>query len=336
MLEVGGVLHGSGVVLVVGGGRGDWSCFHVLVPVASIFHASGGIRGNHFSGLPLPLDSGISGAVGGSHVGRVGWKHESGGLCGLTCVVGVLSALAYGPRRLVCNLSSWRHCGLVKIDLRSGYHQLRVRDEDIPKTAFRTRYGHYEFQVMPFGLTNAPAVFMDLMKRVCKPYLDKFVIVFIDDILIYSRNKEEHAEHLRIILELLRKEELYAKLSKCDFWIRESSRKTSLECHEVKIEEILNHLDELSLDRIEHIEDKIEGLGNGWVIIQQDFDNLEAELRESHTQIAKLQRKKIGNNNKISLARFKIVNLEQIIKDIQARHQPDKESLLNAIYELKN
>ncbi|GKA24957.1 retrotransposon protein, putative, ty3-gypsy subclass [Tanacetum coccineum] len=102
-----------------------------------------------------------------------------------------------------------------KIDLRSGYHQLRVRDEDIPKTAFRTRYIHYEFQVMPFGLTNAPAVFMDLMNRVCKPYLDKFVIVFIDDILIYSRNKEEHANHLRIILELLKKEKLYAKFSKC-------------------------------------------------------------------------------------------------------------------------
>ncbi|GJX98267.1 putative reverse transcriptase domain-containing protein [Tanacetum coccineum] len=117
-----------------------------------------------------------------------------------------------------------------KIDLRSGYHQLRVRNEDIPKTAFRTRYGHYEFQVMPFGLTNAPAVFMDLMNRVYKPYLDKFVIVFIDDILIYSRNKEEHAGHLRIILELLRKEELYAKFSKCDFWISTVQFNVSLFC----------------------------------------------------------------------------------------------------------
>ncbi|GJT14046.1 putative reverse transcriptase domain-containing protein [Tanacetum coccineum] len=106
-----------------------------------------------------------------------------------------------------------------KIDLRSGYHQPRVQEEDIPKTAFRTRYGHYEFQVMPFGLTNAPAVFMDLMNRVCKPYLDKFVIVFIDDILIYSKNKQEHEEYLKLILELLKKEELYAKFSKCEFWI---------------------------------------------------------------------------------------------------------------------
>ncbi|GJW24538.1 putative reverse transcriptase domain-containing protein [Tanacetum coccineum] len=112
-----------------------------------------------------------------------------------------------------------------KIDLRSGYHQLRVREEDIPKTAFRTRYGHYEFQVMSFGLTNAPAVFMDLMNRVCKPYLDKFVIVFIDDILIYSKSKKEHEEHLRQILKLLKKEELYAKFSKCEFWI---SRCTNL------------------------------------------------------------------------------------------------------------
>nr|GEZ85134.1 putative reverse transcriptase domain-containing protein [Tanacetum cinerariifolium] len=94
-----------------------------------------------------------------------------------------------------------------KVDLRSGYHQLRVREEDVPKTAFRTRYGHYEFQVMPFGLTNAPGVFMDLMNQVCKPYLDKFMIVFINDILIYSKDEKEHEEHLKAILELLKKEE---------------------------------------------------------------------------------------------------------------------------------
>nr|GFB21880.1 putative reverse transcriptase domain-containing protein [Tanacetum cinerariifolium] len=106
-----------------------------------------------------------------------------------------------------------------KIDLRSGYHQLRVREKDIPIMAFKTRYGHYEFQVMPFGLTNAPAVFMDLMNRICRPFLDKFVIVFINDILIYSKNKEDHEEHLRIILEILQKEKLYAKFSKCEFWL---------------------------------------------------------------------------------------------------------------------
>ncbi|GJR64781.1 putative reverse transcriptase domain-containing protein [Tanacetum coccineum] len=106
-----------------------------------------------------------------------------------------------------------------KIDLRSDYHQLRVREQDIPKTTFRTRYGHYEFQVMPFGLKNATVVFMDLMNRVSKPYLDKFVIVFIDDILIYSKNKKEHEEHIKAILELLKKEELYAKFLECEFWI---------------------------------------------------------------------------------------------------------------------
>nr|GEY48819.1 putative reverse transcriptase domain-containing protein [Tanacetum cinerariifolium] len=106
-----------------------------------------------------------------------------------------------------------------KIDLRSSYHQLRVREKDILITAFRTRYGHYEFQVMSFGLTNASAVFMNLMNRVCRPFIDKFVIVFIDKILIYSKNKEEHEEHLRIILELLQKEKLYAKFSKCEFWL---------------------------------------------------------------------------------------------------------------------
>nr|KAJ0192365.1 hypothetical protein LSAT_V11C800454700 [Lactuca sativa] len=108
-----------------------------------------------------------------------------------------------------------------KIDLRSGYHQLKVREEDVSKTAFRTRYGHYEFLVMPFGLTNAPAAFMDLMNQVCKPYLDKFVIVFIDDILIYSKSKADHEQHLRLTLSLLRNEKLFAKFSKCEFWLRE-------------------------------------------------------------------------------------------------------------------
>nr|GEV19581.1 putative reverse transcriptase domain-containing protein [Tanacetum cinerariifolium] len=106
-------------------------------------------------------------------------------------------------------------CCFFNIDLRLGYHQLRVREEDIPKTVFRTRYGHFEFTVMPFGLTNAPAIFMDLMSRVCKPYLDKFVIMFIDDILIYSKSEEEHEVHLQTILDLLKKEKLYAKFSKC-------------------------------------------------------------------------------------------------------------------------
>nr|GEY78235.1 putative reverse transcriptase domain-containing protein [Tanacetum cinerariifolium] len=106
-----------------------------------------------------------------------------------------------------------------KINLRSGYHQLRVCEEDIPKTAFRTRYGHYEFQVMLFGLTNAPAVFIDLMNQVCKAYLDRFMIVFVDDILIYSKNRKEHEGHLKLILKSLKEEELYAKFSKCEFWL---------------------------------------------------------------------------------------------------------------------
>ena len=108
-----------------------------------------------------------------------------------------------------------------KTDLRSGYHQLKITEQDIPKTAFRTRYGHYEFRVMPFGLTNAPAAFMALMNRVFQPYLDKFIIVFIDDILVYSRSANEHAEHLRIALQTLREKQLYAKLSKCEFWIEQ-------------------------------------------------------------------------------------------------------------------
>src|SRR5262249_31677437 len=110
-----------------------------------------------------------------------------------------------------------------KIDLRSGYHQLRVKAEDIQKTAFRTGYRHYEFVVMPFGLTNALAVFMDLMNRVFREYLDMFVVVFIDDVLVYSKSREEHEEHLRLVLTRLKEENLYAKFSKCEFWLDQVS-----------------------------------------------------------------------------------------------------------------
>ncbi|KAL0557219.1 hypothetical protein IC582_005737 [Cucumis melo] len=110
-----------------------------------------------------------------------------------------------------------------KIDLRSRYHQLRIKDSDVPKTAFRSRYGHYEFIVMSFGLTNAPAVFMDLMNRVFREFLDTFVIVFIDDILIYSKTEVEHEEHLRMVLETHRANKLYAKFSKCEFWLKQVS-----------------------------------------------------------------------------------------------------------------
>nr|GFC20361.1 putative reverse transcriptase domain-containing protein [Tanacetum cinerariifolium] len=101
------------------------------------------------------------------------------------------------------------------------YHQLRVHEDAIPKTAFRISYGHFEFTVMLFGLTNAPAVFMDLVNRVCKLYLDKFVMVSINDIMIYSKAKKEHEVHLKLVLESLRKEKLYAKFSKCEFWLEE-------------------------------------------------------------------------------------------------------------------
>ena len=104
------------------------------------------------------------------------------------------------------------------IDLRSGYHQVRIKDEYIHKTAFRTRYGHYEFVVLPFSLTNVPTTFMCLVNIVFNKYLDKFVLVFLDEILIYSKNEEEHEEHLRLTLQLLREHRLYAKLSKCDFY----------------------------------------------------------------------------------------------------------------------
>ncbi|KAL4011171.1 hypothetical protein IC575_028220 [Cucumis melo] len=122
------------------------------------------------------------------------------------------------PGLMTCSISCRSHC-LFKIDC-DRYHRLRIRDGDIPKTAFRSRYGHYEFVVMSFGLTNAPAVFMDLMNRVFKDFLDSFVIVFIDDILIYSKTEVEHEEHLHQVLETLRANKLYAKFSKCEFWLR--------------------------------------------------------------------------------------------------------------------
>ncbi|GAU41957.1 hypothetical protein TSUD_135710 [Trifolium subterraneum] len=112
-------------------------------------------------------------------------------------------------------------CVFSSIDLRSGYHQIRVKTEDVPKTAFRTRYGHYEYTVMPFGVTNAPGVFMEYMNRIFHSLLDKFVVVFIDDILVYSKSEEEHKEHLRIVLQVLKEKKLYAKLSKCEFWLKE-------------------------------------------------------------------------------------------------------------------
>jgi len=114
-----------------------------------------------------------------------------------------------------------------KIDLRSRYHQIRVQAEDIQKTTFRTRYDYYEYQVMPFGVTNAPAIFMDYMNKIFHPFLDQFVVVFIDEILIYSNTLEEHEEHLRIVLQILKEKKLYAKFSKCEFWLEKSHYRRS-------------------------------------------------------------------------------------------------------------
>jgi len=106
-----------------------------------------------------------------------------------------------------------------KIDLKSGYHQIRVKEEDIPKTGFRTRYGHYKYRVIPFGVTNTPAIFMNYMNHIFHSFLDKFVVVFIEDILIYSKSKEQHEGHLRQVLQVLTEKELYANLGKCEFWL---------------------------------------------------------------------------------------------------------------------
>ena len=117
-------------------------------------------------------------------------------------------------------LISWKgHVYFLKIDLRSGYHQLRIKESDVPKTAFETQYGQYKFLIMPFGLTYTPVAFMDLMNRVFHPYLDQFVVIFIDDILVYSRNAKDHVFHLRIVLQTLRDRQLNAKFSKYEVWI---------------------------------------------------------------------------------------------------------------------
>jgi hypothetical protein len=133
-----------------------------------------------------------------------------------------------------------------KIDLRSGYHQLKIRTEDIPKTTFTTRYGLYEFLVMSFGLTNAPSYFMNLMNKVFMEYLDQFVVVFIDDILVYSKNEEANEDHLRLVLQKLRDNQLYAKFLKCDFWLKEVAflghiiTNGGIKVDPFKISEILN------------------------------------------------------------------------------------------------
>jgi hypothetical protein len=129
------------------------------------------------------------------------------------------------PLPRIEDLFNWMRSASVfsKIDLRSGYHQMKIGPSDIPKTAFSTRYGLYEIIVMSFGLINAPAYFMDLMNKMFLEYLDRIVVVFIDDILIYSKNESDHEEHLRLVLQKLQDNQLYAKFSKCEFWIGEGS-----------------------------------------------------------------------------------------------------------------
>ncbi|KAK8930623.1 hypothetical protein KSP39_PZI016616 [Platanthera zijinensis] len=169
-----------------------------------------------------------------------------------------------------------------KLDLRSGYHQLRIKEEDIFKTAFSTRYDHFEFLVMPFGLTNAPAAFMDLMNRVFKDYLDRFVIVFIDDILIYSPTEEEHAGHLRLALQTLKEHQLYAKFSKCDFWLRKVSflghviTEQGLAVDPAKIESILSWLQPTSVTEVR----SFLGLAGYYRRFVKDFSKISLPLTQ--------------------------------------------------------
>jgi hypothetical protein len=164
-----------------------------------------------------------------------------------------------------------------KIDLRSGYHQIKIRASDILKTAFSTRYGLYEFLVMSFGLTNAAAYFMYLMNSVFMSELDKFVVVFIDDILVYSRNEEEHAGHLHVVLQRLREHRLYAKLSKCDFWLKEikflghTISQAGITVDPDKVQEVMNWKPPTTVRQIRSFWD--------WLVITEDSFWISLELR---------------------------------------------------------
>ncbi|GJR49047.1 putative reverse transcriptase domain-containing protein [Tanacetum coccineum] len=172
-----------------------------------------------------------------------------------------------------------------RVDGVPGYHQLRVREEDIPKMAFRTRYRHYEFVVMPFGLTNASAIFMDLINRVCRPMLDNFIFVFIDDILVYSKSKEEHEIHLREVLETLRKEKLYARFSKCEFWLQEVEflghviNSEGLKVDPAKVEAVMNWQDPKNVGEIQ----SFLSLAGYYQRFIQDFSKIASSL----TKLAK-------------------------------------------------
>ncbi|XP_052726210.1 uncharacterized protein LOC128194683 [Vigna angularis] len=179
-------------------------------------------------GLPPPREVEfsidlVSGAGPGAPVLLVKKKDGSSRLCVDYRQLNKLTIKNKYPLPRIHDLMDQLHGATVfsKIDLRSGYHQILVKADDVQKTAFRSRYGHYEYVVMPFGVTNAPAIFMDYMNRIFRPFLDKFVVVFIDDILVYSKTREEHEDHLRAVLEVLRERRLYAKLSKCEFWMKE-------------------------------------------------------------------------------------------------------------------
>nr|GEV58193.1 putative reverse transcriptase domain-containing protein [Tanacetum cinerariifolium] len=214
-----------------------------------------------------------------------------------------------------------------KIDLRSGYHQLRVREEDIPKTAFRTRYGHFEFTVMPFGLTNAPVVFMDLMNRVCRPYLDKFVIVFIDDILIYSKSNEEHEVHLKLILELLKKEKLFRKFSKCEFWLQE----VHFLGHVVNSEEDLS-----GLPPSREVEFRIDLIHGAMPVAKSPYRLAPTKMQELANQLKELQDKDYRELNKLTIKnRYPLLRIDDLFDHLQGSQYFSKIDLRSGYHQLR-